>query len=336
MSHALIGLGSNVGGRRQTLDRAVQMLANSAGVESVRSSTWHETQPIGGPADQTEYLNGAVLVLTLLSPQQLLARLLEIESALGRQRQERWAPRTLDLDLLLYDNVVLRLSSLQLPHPRMTFRRFVLEPAAEIAGSMVHPTIGWTVSQLYEHLRSAVPYVAISGSESRATHDLAAAVAKKIGWRLIEFPSASVELFIGDSPSLTSRRTIEFLREEAGLISRDRWQLDSEGAISSFWIEDLLAIGDVLWPGALDADWRQISSSVVPPKLLVLYESADFGTNDVANGQRQREAQMFRQRLIAARDMRTQRRGIGPLLRLMTDDPATAEAELVGAIQAMS
>jgi 2-amino-4-hydroxy-6-hydroxymethyldihydropteridine diphosphokinase len=316
------------------------MLAESAGVESVRASTWHVTSPIGGPADQPQFLNGAALVVTSLAPQQLQARLQEIEIALGRVRKDRWDARTIDLDLLLFDDLVRHTPELELPHPRMAFRRFVLQPASEIAGSMVHPAIGWTVSQLWEHLCTATAYVAISGSEFRATRQLAFAVAAKIGWQLLEFPDAGAETPPAGSPSLNTARAIEFLRDEADLISRDRWSVPNHGAISSFWMEDLLAIGDVLWPGALDATWRTLSAAVVPPKLLVLYDvgdNRDYGDADQGNRRQSPDrAKILQKKLVAARHVRAARRGIGPVLRLSADNPVVAEAELVAAIRAMS
>ena len=94
---------------------------------------------MGGPPGQGDFLNGAILVETLLSPEAVLAILQEIEAALGRRREERWGPRTIDLNLLLYNQEVRRTPALELPHPRMTQRRFVLEPAAAVAASMVIP-----------------------------------------------------------------------------------------------------------------------------------------------------------------------------------------------------
>src|ERR1043165_9388344 len=111
MPRALIGLGSNLGDRARQLDRAVHILTTTPGVRGVRTSAWHPCKPVGGPPDQQEYLNGAALIQAFMSPEQLLARLQQIEQAMARNRGDRWAPRTIDLDLLLFDDVV-RSSSL--------------------------------------------------------------------------------------------------------------------------------------------------------------------------------------------------------------------------------
>src|SRR5690606_10760471 len=109
----------------------------------------------GGPAGQPSFLNGTVLLTTTLSPEAVLAALEQLETEAGRAREVRWDARTLDLDILLYDDLCLRTSRLMIPHPRMAFRRFVLRPAAEIAAEMVHPEIGWTMEQLLMHLETA-------------------------------------------------------------------------------------------------------------------------------------------------------------------------------------
>src|SRR3954470_22797047 len=144
MSEALIALGSNLGNRRQQLDRAARMLAQTPGIYSVHQSKWRSTRAVGGAANQAEYLNGAICLETSLSAELLLAKLAEIEKQLGRVRHERWSPRTIDLDLLLYDQRVLRSPQLELPHPRMAFRKFVLDPAVEVAPDMLHATSGMT------------------------------------------------------------------------------------------------------------------------------------------------------------------------------------------------
>lgn len=139
-------------------------------VQVVRESTLFCTRPIGGTADQSEYVNGAVLVETTIAPLTLLAELQQIENRHGRVRSERWGPRTLDIDLLLYGNDVIETPMLVLPHPRMSFRRFVLEPAAEIAPKMLHPVIGWPVERLLLHLHMASDLLAIvSPSENFRT-----------------------------------------------------------------------------------------------------------------------------------------------------------------------
>src|SRR5260221_497271 len=136
MAAALIALGSNLGDRQRNLDDTIAQLAAQSGIHHVAKSRWHATRPIGGPPGQREFLNGAALIETTLSPEQLHAALKQIEAAAGRNRGERWAPRTLDLDLLLYDDRVIDTPDLTVPHPRMAFRRFVLEPAAEVSPAM--------------------------------------------------------------------------------------------------------------------------------------------------------------------------------------------------------
>lgn len=172
MFTCLIALGSNLGDRAATLDAATAEIGVLAGVTLKRHSRWHPTQPVGCSDNQHEFLNGAALCETSLSPGDLLAALQAIETRHSRQRAKRWANRTLDLDLLLYDDLVLDTAALMLPHPRMSFRRFVLEPAAEIAGQFVHPTIGWTLNQLLQHLDTAADCTAIVSPDERLRREL--------------------------------------------------------------------------------------------------------------------------------------------------------------------
>lgn len=161
MARSLIAVGSNLGDRTATLDAAVSTLAKMSDVELLRPSSWQMTLPVGGRTGRNEFLNGAVLIETTLSPQVLLTRMQEIENQFGRERQERWGDRTLDIDLLLHDDVVIDSPELVLPHPRLSFRRFVLEPAVEIAPEMVHPTIRWTLERLLDHLDTGADVVAL-------------------------------------------------------------------------------------------------------------------------------------------------------------------------------
>ncbi len=248
MSSALIGLGSNLGDRRATLDRAMEALNATPQVEVVRVSRWIATQPIGQPSGADEFLNGAALLTTTLSPEMLLARLQEIENQLGRRRGGRWEPRTIDLDLLLYDDLIREGPPLELPHPRMSYRRFVLAPAAEIAGARIHPTIGWSIERLLAHLDSAFPYVAIRGPEHATNLQLATAVSVKTGWKLLDSPDLGAFFSPRGSTSLTIDRAIEFLRRQAALLTCE--SLPRGGVISSFWMDDVLAVAGGAGPGS--------------------------------------------------------------------------------------
>jgi len=152
MTIAYIALGSNLGERRQFLDRALHLLAQRPHVHVRRVSSYHETAPVGGPVGQGRYLNAAAELETTLSPQELLATLLDIEHQLGRVRLERFGPRTIDLDLLLHGETILETQPLTLPHPRLHERRFVLAPLVEVAPHLVHPELGRTMQELLAEL----------------------------------------------------------------------------------------------------------------------------------------------------------------------------------------
>ncbi len=149
---ALIGLGSNVGDRKAHLDGAIAALAATPGVTVRAVSSYHETAPVGGPPGQGAFLNAAAMIETALDPTTLLDVMRAIEAGAGRVRAVRWAERTLDLDLLLFGNLILDSAELTIPHPRMPVRHFVLAPLAEIAPAAVDPRTGRTVSELLADL----------------------------------------------------------------------------------------------------------------------------------------------------------------------------------------
>lgn len=151
---AYIALGANLGDREQNLRSALRDLNATPGCQVVCVSRLLENPAVGGPANSPPFLNAAAEVRTTLDPHQLLQRLLQIEKSLGRERREKWSPRTIDLDLLLYGDQVITSQDLTLPHPLMHLRRFVLEPLAEIAPTIVHPTMKSTVAELLEGLRT--------------------------------------------------------------------------------------------------------------------------------------------------------------------------------------
>ena len=152
MASVAVGLGSNLGDRLASCRRAVGELAAHGEIRILRRSSWYETRPVG-LIDQPDFVNGAVLLETTLAPVSLLETLKEIEKRMGRSATWEKGPREIDLDLLLYDDLVLGLPGLDLPHPAMAERAFVLVPLSEIQSDRVHPVHRRTVYDLLEDLK---------------------------------------------------------------------------------------------------------------------------------------------------------------------------------------
>jgi 2-amino-4-hydroxy-6-hydroxymethyldihydropteridine diphosphokinase len=151
-ARVFLALGSNLGDRGRHLDEAVRALRASPGVGQVEISPVYETAPVGPP--QGRYLNAVASLTTTLPARALLDRLRAIERAAGRRRgSERNAPRTLDLDILFYGDECIDEDGLQVPHPRLQERAFVLTPLADLAPSLVHPRLGLSVAMLLDRVR---------------------------------------------------------------------------------------------------------------------------------------------------------------------------------------
>lgn len=151
MTQAFISLGSNLGDREKNILKAVEELGRVTGIQVKRMSRLYETEPVGN-VEQPFFLNAVVHIDAALPADALLDRLLEIETSLGRVRAERWGPRTIDLDLLLFGEDRIESERLTVPHPRMKERRFVLEPLAELEPDRVLPGDRQTVRERLEDL----------------------------------------------------------------------------------------------------------------------------------------------------------------------------------------
>jgi 2-amino-4-hydroxy-6-hydroxymethyldihydropteridine diphosphokinase len=346
MPVCLIGLGSNQGDRRAALDAAVAQLGRQPQIMVRAVSVWRETAPVGGPPDQLPFLNGALTIETSLGPHELLSCLQQIENSLGRRRTERWGSRTVDIDLLLYDDLVLNEESLVLPHPRMAWRRFVLEPAAEVAGAMLHPTIGWTITRLLQHLNSARPYVAITGPIAAGKTHLAERLAAALSARLIlEQPDwARLDDFYADPANRGWQMELDFLDQRARMLAADAtvWP-DQHWTISDFWFDQSAAFAKAWLPenklSAYLEQYERARQGVVRPKLVVLLDSparellVRVGCRGRACERRLTVEQMDRIRQAVLEQ--ASRADVGPVLRASGDDPEAIFAEVLAAVRGM-
>lgn len=166
MHDCLIAFGSNEGNSNEVFEQAVKQVSEIPDVKLLATSKPLQTQPVGGPDDQNAYLNAAIRIQSNLEPAGLHRQLVRIETELGRERRVRWGARKIDLDLLLCGVVEIQTKTLTLPHPRMSFRRFVIQPANEIASDMVHATSGQTIGQLLQALNQREDRVLLVSAEA--------------------------------------------------------------------------------------------------------------------------------------------------------------------------
>jgi 2-amino-4-hydroxy-6-hydroxymethyldihydropteridine diphosphokinase len=267
MARCLVGCGSNLGSRREQLDRAVELLRFMPGVSLQAVSRYRETRPVGGPADQQAYLNGACLVDTDLGPHELLEALFAVEQTLLRDRAERWAARTIDLDLLLYDDLVVESVELTLPHPRMTTRRFVLEPCVEIAGGLAHPAAGCTLRDLLDNISVPHPLVAVVGVPGSGAAEIASAVADTTLARPLVAP---LPLPVEATPGAWQETATAWARP----LAADAWSDVGHATVADFWLDGLpLAAAGHLDPEALSAftsEVERIAAHAVVPNVVIL------------------------------------------------------------------
>jgi 2-amino-4-hydroxy-6-hydroxymethyldihydropteridine diphosphokinase len=152
MTKVYVGLGSNLGSKRENLVNAIKTIDTYEGICVIDKSGFYETAPVGGPP-QPDYVNCAIELETEFEPQTLLKEFKKIERELGRKPDVRWGPRTIDLDILLYGDRIVSNHDLKIPHERMHERTFVLAPLCEISPNIKHPVLKLNISELLEKLR---------------------------------------------------------------------------------------------------------------------------------------------------------------------------------------
>ena len=238
MPTVLLGIGANLGDPARQLQQCVDQLARDWDVRSV--STWVSSPAVGGPSGQPQFLNGAVRLRTELSPQDLLPRLLAVEEELGRVRRRRWAARTLDLDILLYDSRIIQSRRLCIPHPWMAVRSFVIRPAAEIGGQLRHPVIGLELRQIWQQLRNPRGAVAIlDGSPTAVDNEQIAdpfvdwsEFAGRAGWQSVPAATAAAAVEWPARPG--DGEHVPFVRPLIWLMEARETPVTADGSIRGY------------------------------------------------------------------------------------------------------
>jgi 2-amino-4-hydroxy-6-hydroxymethyldihydropteridine diphosphokinase len=295
MATCLIALGSNLGDRAATITTALAEIAALPQTRLVRHSQQYAFPSIGGPPGQPDFLNAAAVIDTSLAPLALFEQFVQIETRHGRRRGGRWSARTLDIDLLLYEDQVVETPSLVVPHPRMSFRHFVLRPTVEIAPWMVHPIIGSAIFKLafqIQHGRDFAPIVSPSHADRRELSELATT---RFGATIVEPPSWHAWY---DKPK------------------NDPWprQLTTWLALAP----SLHGNEEVGWP--INPEIARISPAAKLPRLTILVDPPP----DAPSVESSLDWTTLRQQ-----------RGRGPTLWIRTTDRAAAACELSAAIESV-
>ena len=272
MASCLLGIGSNLGDRRSQIVSAVSGLRAHPQIESVYLSSLHESRPVGGPPGQGSFLNAAARLETSLEPHALLRVTQECERSLGRQRSTAWDARLIDLDLLLFEDLVVADAQLQIPHPWMIARNFVLAPSVEVAAAMIHPQFGFTVEQLQERLRTIPPRYVVWGDLSFLER---AEITERCGGRWVGFSAKDPVGFVFPTGELD----VEFVRSAVTLLTNSPWCEPNlmKPCLTEIWPDLVQTIAQRELSGQELTDFQQLNTeltrSLPMPKLVVMVRS---------------------------------------------------------------
>ncbi len=347
MARCLLGLGSNLGDRRATLRQAISQVAKLGDCRLIACSRWHETTPIGGPSGQGAFLNGALLIDSLLPADELARALQAVESRLGRDRAIRWDARAIDIDLLLYGDSVIETKKLTVPHPRMSFRKFVLEPAAEIAGFMLDPVSGWTLTGLLSHLEGAARYVAVTSANPKIAAWLAERLCQKMACLQLE-ETCSLLPGAGDCEQLG---TVEFSERADKRLLRSFWFQDKElskrlppsgegsplgvpPVVTAFWRNPTEQVP--IQRGKPRESGQIISSEILSPALVIAVEPSSEKNfwKKIPTKKFQENSPVLESSWSSWRK-RVAHQGHGPMAKIQSDDPAIVLQESIAAIRSI-
>ena len=277
MTHlAYLGFGSNLGDSQALILRALQCLEQKVFGKILAVSSLYKTLPVGGPADQSDYINGCAAIVCNLEPLQLLEKMRAVEDEFGRVREVLNGPRTIDLDLLLFDDQLVS-GELQVPHPRMHTRSFVLRPLFEIAPFAIHPILNRTIAELLFDLEGIIPLQSSSARELEGRKILVTGSTSGIGMACaVELALAGAKVvFHGRKPLDKINAYLDFAANCSGFSRYIQADLKSEDGCSSLikqaW-DDINGLDGVLLNAGADILTGEISQMNVDQKFKELIQ----------------------------------------------------------------